>query len=123
MSRTKRCEVCGQKKLNVFCITCVEKDMKNWEKRMVQKGKLEERERVLKLIRFNCLYRIRGITIDLENTDNSDYFEGMKEGYKDLLDKLSEIKYLISAVNFKYLSEEERKEFKQLQKEIWGNGE
>ena len=50
MSRTKRCEVCGQKKLKVICITCVEKDMKNWEKRMVQKGKLEERKRILKEI-------------------------------------------------------------------------
>lgn len=87
--------------------------------KLVQQGSLSKEKDVLELIKFNLVYRIRGNNVDIETQENKDYFRGMQDGYRELLGKCRDIKYLISAVNKKYLNDDEKKVFEELRNRIY----
>lgn len=72
---------------------------------------------VLELIKLRLKCRIRGLSIDIENQKNKDYFRGAKEQFEELLRHLetgvTSIKADIECA-YKYLSDDERKLFKRL---------
>ena len=47
MPKSKICVICKKNKCNMICIECVERDMLNWEKKMIDKGFKEGRTQTL----------------------------------------------------------------------------
>lgn len=70
-------------------------------------------EDTLSLLRLKCLCRIRGLSIDIKNQPNKEYYGGAKNEYQELYRHLEELKFIIADIECakKYLSKEEKKEF------------
>ncbi len=91
-------------------------------KKQIQK---EERERVLELIKLKIICRTRGLKVDVSTQEDKEYFLGAKEEFETFLRHLSDknqrptlrwIKADIECAK-KYLSDKEKKLFKELKQE------
>lgn len=77
---------------------------------------MNEEKRVLEILKLKCLCRIRGLSLDVENQKNKEFFSGAKQEMEELYRHLDKLKWIIADIEcaYKYLSDDERKLFKRL---------
>jgi len=100
-------------------IGCTEKqaeDILEEIERQKSIARFEQTIKVLRIIQIKCNCRIRGLSIDIENQKDKDFYRGAKQEYEELLRHLSELKYIKADIKcaWKYLNDIERKEYYEL---------
>lgn len=68
---------------------------------------------ILELIKLRLKCRIRGLSIDIENQKDKDFYRGAKQEFEELLRHLERIDYIKADIKcaWKYLNNEERNLF------------
>ena len=100
-------------------IGCTEKqaeDILEEIERQKSIARFEQTIKILRILQIKCNCRIRGLSIDIENQREKEFYQGAKVEYEELLRHLSELKYIKADIRcaWKYLNDEERREYYEL---------
>lgn len=108
----------GQKKLDIddsvieLKTSHMKEEMTKWENELIKD--------ILEILQLKALCRIRGLSIDIENQPNKDYYGGAKNEYQELYRHLEQLKYIIADIDCaeKYLDNDEKSKFKFLKNKL-----